>query len=77
MSVVQRADIQYIGCTSLIAGLDVIVDTSGCLWLLECNSDPSMAIFEERLQPACGIMLDDTVELVTVYSQLEASAFFG
>ncbi|KAK3239976.1 hypothetical protein CYMTET_50138 [Cymbomonas tetramitiformis] len=45
-------------------GFDFLVNEDCHLMLLEVNADPSMAIFEQRLQPACAAMLDDTVALV-------------
>ena len=35
-------------------GLDFIVDEDGKVWLLEVNSDPSLAVFGERLAVVFG-----------------------
>lgn len=46
-------------------GLDFIVDEDGKVWLLEVNSDPSLAVFGERLKPLCSDLIVDVVRVVS------------
>ena len=56
-------------------GLDFIVDEDGKVWLLEVNSDPSLAVFGERLKPLCSTLITDVVRVASGETHRDEDGF--